>query len=168
MSLALFALEQISTSILDAHKDLQDFDFDTFDSDSSSLDPFSSVSIMVNTKPTTMIGWTSIITALLALVAAAAFWELRKEHTAEQGRRAKVWAWANIVITLGNLALVVACTAVVFLAQKSDNDLDVRRNIGRTTVTGTRETILCGLKDISGRRDWASAGCGFAVCFSSF
>jgi len=120
--------------------------------------------ITVQTWPTTFMVWVSIVSGLLAVVAGLAFWELR-EGSVTVGResRAKAFAWTNVFATVGNLVLVVACTIVVFLAQKGDGTPNLEQMHGGFDVHWTRETIMCSAKKIDGN-SWAKSGCAFAVC----
>lgn len=151
ISIALFILEQLTISLLNAQKDMVDF----YDAFSEELFGYG---IHLNTTPTTLILWTSIVTAILSVLVGLAFWELRAGHE----KRARFWAFTNMVVTLGNVALVVACTVVAFRAQEGVGSGDILDLI--PIKAPTRETILCALNAEEGRHVQASAGCGFAVC----
>jgi hypothetical protein len=144
ISIALFVLEQLTISIFNSHRDLR-----------------IEYGVKLNSKPTTIMMWTSVITAILSVLVGLAFWELRGGHE----KRARFWAFTNIMVTLVNVALVAACMAVAFKAQEDDKNADILDFFPEPViVAGTRETILCTLKGVSGRHFWASTGCGFAVC----
>jgi hypothetical protein len=156
ISIALVVLEQLAIGLLDSHRDTDNSDFDTIDTDAHIA-----YDVDLNHKPTTFILWTSTITVALSVLAALAFWELRSGHE----RRARIWAFTNIGVTLGNVAFAIACTFSVFEAQKLDRNSRIvdLANVP-TIVAGTRETVMCTLKAMPGKHDWARTGCGFAVC----
>lgn len=79
-------------------------------------------------------------------------------------RRAKGWAWTNLLATIGNLILLVACMVVAFLAQKDDRKVNVGALMVGDRVSWSRESVLCGTKGWGENNAWADAGCGFAVC----
>ena len=163
ISIAIFALEELSRGILNTNLEEIEAGLSIDIDSSTSLEienPF-----VVNPKPSTLILATSIVTGILSIVVAAAFWELRNNHQdIRADRRARIWSWVNAIVTVGNLALVTACTIVVFLVQKKDGVQTVRSMVRADEgSTWSRETLLCLFKDNDGGL-LASTGCGFAVC----
>jgi hypothetical protein len=162
ISIAIFALEELSRSILNTN--LKEIEAGlSIDIDSSTTvkleNPF-----VVNPKPSNVILATSIVTGIFSIVVAAAFWELRNKHQdVRADRRARIWSWVNVIVTIGNLALVTACTIVVFLVQKKDGAQTVRSMVADEGSSWSQETILCLFKDYDSGL-LSSAGCGFAVC----
>jgi hypothetical protein len=143
ISTVLFVLEQLTISIFNSHEYFK-----------------IEYGIQLNIKSTTIMIWTSVVTAILSALAGLAFWELRGGHE----RRARFWAFTNIVVTLGNVALVVACTVVAFKAQEDDKNANIVEFFPELILwVGTRETIMCTFKGIAGRHLLTSMGCGFAV-----
>ncbi|KAF2790975.1 hypothetical protein K505DRAFT_419464 [Melanomma pulvis-pyrius CBS 109.77] len=149
ISIVLFIIEQLTISLLNSQKGTVDF-YDAFS------EGLFGVGIHLNTTPTTLILCTSIVTAILSVLAALSFWKLRAGHE----KKARFWASTNIIVTLGNMALAIACMAVSFRAQEGVGSGDLLDLI--PIKAPTRETILCALDSAEGRQFWASAGCGLA------
>jgi hypothetical protein len=85
---------------------------------------------------------------------------------ASADRHDRLWAFINLFATIGNLALVVGCTAKVFQSQSKDSEHLVYWLKQSKSMSASRETWLCSLRKergFDGRGDWASVGCGFAI-----
>jgi hypothetical protein len=115
--------------------------------------------VFIDRAPTDFMLTISVLTAALACVSALCSWELRfTDHSVEGSKRQWTWAFANLIITLSNFAMVVACTVVTFLP---DWDLDGDELKRGGKLVATREAWLCALERWNTLK-WTKAGCGFA------
>jgi hypothetical protein len=160
ISIVAFVLQMIASSILRSHTP------DSVLALPANLKHSSTV-VQVGTLPSNLAIGTSIATAVFAAFAALAFWELRMRYFDERGEKsARIWAWANVCVTLVNLGVTVGCVVSVMLMQTKDAKkwLDVNVLGESDELERTRETWLCKIKDVQGMDgDWARIGCGFAV-----
>ncbi|KAF2271738.1 uncharacterized protein EI97DRAFT_258261 [Westerdykella ornata] len=110
----------------------------------------------------------SWISGTLAIVVAIAFRECggRAYGEAKEGRE-RIWAGVRVGAALGNVITAAAGVVFVFLKQSGEGK---RLKIVPTIFDGwhyaraTRETWLCGLRDLDGfDRSFARIGCGFAT-----
>jgi hypothetical protein len=117
--------------------------------------------VYLNKIPADMMIATSVITIILACVSVLGFWELKVNDRNDKGAKyQRRWAVANLIITLSNLIMVIACTIVTFLAGW---DVDVKKVRTGKKAVGTREAWVCALEKWN--REWAlrsEVGCGFA------
>ncbi|KAF2707836.1 hypothetical protein K504DRAFT_458321 [Pleomassaria siparia CBS 279.74] len=162
LAIALFVLEQLSIRILNANRDAIEMNLNTRDNDTDWENGFTFWTIYIETLPTTLMIWTSLLTAMFSVIAGLALWEIRAAYDIPQREsRSRRWAWANIFVTLTNLVVVVGCTVVAFLAQKGDGNVDIT-DLNGVNPTWTRESLLCDLRGLEDSGTWANAGCGFA------
>ncbi|KAF2260488.1 hypothetical protein CC78DRAFT_25418 [Lojkania enalia] len=157
LSIVTFVFQEVSSSILDAHN--LKYEVELEDSYAS----FASRPFEINKLPTALILGTSLPSAVFAVLAAFGFYVLRGKGRG--GNWESLCALATIFVTLGGLALVVACTVIVFNIRRRED----KENFGTSLWRGnyykewTTETWLCGLKREPYSYRWASTGCGFAV-----
>lgn len=160
LSIALIICQQESISILTAHQDAIEFNLVQLRSDS---DFGTNPEITFDVQPSSFLDWTSIAIPILTIVAALGFWELRSDGVMGEERRGKGWAWMNLLVTIGNLILLVACTVVAFLEQKDDRKVRLDALMAGDRISWTRESLLCEMKRAGENNAWANGGCGFAM-----
>ncbi|KAF2871663.1 hypothetical protein BDV95DRAFT_607081 [Massariosphaeria phaeospora] len=168
LSILVFALEQVSNYILRANAPLGIVGIPESafpPQSSSSNDTYLGLVIdsPIDGMPSNFIVATAVMASLFAAVSALAFWELR-DGGAGSAARVTAWRWANVGVTVLNLALVVVCIVVVFLAESRNR----REGLIPLMLAGkpvTRETLMCGAKDLKDweGEDWVVVGCGSAV-----
>lgn len=110
------------------------------------------------------VGW---VAGTLACLSGLAFWELRNTKRWQSApSRIRTWIWVNVLSNVLNFGVVVACLAIVFAQHHSTGNLVISRSDddGRHYIEVTRESFVCGMKDIEGwDGNWANVGCGFAM-----
>lgn len=166
LSTAVFVCEIVAQNILKLHDNYNDI-----------VIPGSYNGILeVKTMPGIFILGATAVSGTLACLCGLALWELR--NTARWNSapsRMRTWTWVNLAAIVTNLVLVIACLAVTFAIQYRDDELETALQKGTDDSVSvfysnffgkaevTRETFMCGAKDIDGWNEkWTDAGCGFA------